>query len=203
MSAPHYPSRIRRAFRIPCGDDSIYRLLPYVVAEQAAAVDNPFVAAARTVVRTCAVAEAGRGIGRDAVVARSASWDLAGQPVRLEESARCHLRQLVHRTIMMGRWRPFWRCCVKVVNTKASCARDRSVEMITVSWRALLNPKAGATYLILSWRVLPIRRLRRPLLLWLPLRRWCSILTPLSWRGLVLVHLQRCRTAIQALAIRS
>lgn len=112
-------------------------LLLSVDEEQVAAVHRASAEAAGTGGRTCAVAEAGRGIDLGVAVAASASSDLAGQPVRSVGSVWRRLCQQVRRTIMMDRWRPFLRCRGKVVNAEASCAREESVEMVTVSWHAM------------------------------------------------------------------
>lgn len=75
-----------------------------------------------------------------------------------------------------------------------------TVEVVTMSWQRNANLKlqAGATYLVRSWRVLPIRRLRRPLALRLWLRCWWGrIRIPLRRLRRILIHCESGRAVMR------
>ena len=93
--------------RIPCGDGSIYMLLLFVDAAQAAEVRTPFVEAAHTGRHTAVAVEAGRGIDRVVVASVEAARVPVASIVKAMGSVSCRLCQQVRRPIMMDRWSPF------------------------------------------------------------------------------------------------
>ena len=100
-----------RSCRVPCGADSIYKLLLFADVVQAAVADSPFADAGHTVVRTFAAPVEERDIDLDVVVGESGSVELGPSPGRLVASANCRLRQHSRLRIMMDQSRPFCDVC--------------------------------------------------------------------------------------------